>query len=59
MDHHDLAWYDAMTGTVVSEVSLAFGVLVQGNDRTDIRDAIYRAVNNAKVKAAEVKASGD
>lgn len=54
-DHHNLKWYANEAERLSSIVRVKFGADLDSADRKDIRDAIYRAVNEAIYRHGRVK----
>ena len=52
--HHNLHWYEYEVARFASIVREKFGVELDDREKKSIRDEMYRAVNDAKVRAASL-----
>lgn len=52
----NLNWYDAETSVIAATVLKEFGVVLNEYEWAEIRDAMYRSVNSAKVRYQKVVA---
>lgn len=49
-DHLNLNWYDREVDKLALAAEKEFGVELTASEVKDVRDELYRAVNNAKVR---------
>lgn len=57
-DHHDLTWFKDEADRIRDIARATFGVELTDYERKEIRDTIYRVVNDAKVRANSVGIRG-